>query len=213
MHHCFMPNGTELLQSDMVFPFFVFIMGTAMPFSTIRTGEISKEFFLKILTRSLRIFNLGLFLNFFSKIHIGDLDGTLLMLIRLVIAVGVAYAMLGNFQAKTKLWLAVGATALMFILAFWGGEDFASVRIPGVLQRIALVHSFAALIYQKFELKGQLIAGVVLLLSYWAMMALIPVPGGIEANFDKGTNLAAWLDNTLLPISGLHQKHGIRKEF
>ena len=43
------------------------------------------------------------------------------MLIRLVIAVGVAYAMLGNFQAKTKLWLAVGATALMFILAFWGG--------------------------------------------------------------------------------------------
>ena len=50
--------------TDMVFPFFVFIMGTAMPFSTIRTGEISKEFFLKILTRSLRIVNLGLFLNF-----------------------------------------------------------------------------------------------------------------------------------------------------
>jgi predicted acyltransferase len=31
------------------------------------------------------------------------------------------------------------------------------------------------------------------------MMALIPVPGGIAPNFDKGTNLAAWIDNTLLP--------------
>jgi predicted acyltransferase len=185
--------------TDMVFPFFVFIMGTAMPFSTLRTGVITKDYFLKILTRSLRIFNLGLFLNFFSKIHVGELEGAPLVLIRLIIAVGLAYAMLGNFKANIKLGLAIGATALMFILAFWGGEDFASVRIPGVLQRIALVYFFAALIYQRFDLKGQLIAGVLLLISYWAMMALIPVPGGIAPNFDKGTNLAAWIDNTLLP--------------
>jgi predicted acyltransferase len=185
--------------TDMVFPFFVFIMGTAMPFSTLRTGVITKDYFLKILTRSLRIFNLGLFLNFFSKIQVGELEGAPLVLIRLIIAVGLAYAMLGNFKANIKLGLAIGATALMLILAFWGGEDFASVRIPGVLQRIALVYFFAALIYQRFDLKGQLIAGALLLISYWAMMALIPVPGGIAPNFDKGTNLAAWIDNTLLP--------------
>lgn len=185
--------------TDMVFPFFVFIMGTAMPFSTLRTGVITKDYFLKILTRSLRIFNLGLFLNFFSKIQVGELEGAPLVLIRLIIAVGLAYAMLGNFKANIKLGLAIGATALMLILAFWGGEDFASVRIPGVLQRIALVYFFAALIYQRFDLKGQLIAGGLLLISYWAMMALIPVPGGIAPNFDKGTNLAAWIDNTLLP--------------
>ena len=185
--------------TDMVFPFFVFIMGTAMPFSTLRTGVITKDYFLKILTRSLRIFNLGLFLNFFSKIQVGELEGAPLVLIRLIIAVGLAYAMLGNFKANIKLGLAIGATTLMFILAFWGGEDFASVRIPGVLQRIALVYFFAALIYQRFDLKGQLIAGALLLISYWAMMALIPVPGGIAPNFDKGTNLAAWIDNTLLP--------------
>jgi predicted acyltransferase len=30
-------------------------------------------------------------------------------------------------------------------------------------------------------------------------MALVPVPGVGEPNFEKGTNLAAWLDNYLLP--------------
>jgi predicted acyltransferase len=38
-----------------------------------------------------------------------------------------------------------------------------------------------------------------ILLADWALMALVPVPGVGPANVEVGTNLAAWLDNFLLP--------------
>jgi predicted acyltransferase len=38
-----------------------------------------------------------------------------------------------------------------------------------------------------------------ILLLYWGLMALVPVPGVGPANMEVGTNLAAWLDNYLLP--------------
>jgi predicted acyltransferase len=185
--------------TDMVFPFFVFIMGTAMPFSTNENSVIGSSNFLKIFTRSLRIFNLGLFLNFFSKIEIGDLGGTVLVIVRLVISVLVAYILLGNFKPKVKFYSALGLFVLMISLCFSGIEAYASVRIPGVLQRIGVVYFFAALIFLGFDFRQQMIAGAVLLLGYWAAMALIPIPGQVTGNYEIGTNLAAWLDNYLLP--------------
>ena len=185
--------------TDMVFPFFVFIMGTAMPFSTNENSGIDKANFFKILTRSLRIFNLGLFLNFFSKIRIGDVEGTPLVIIKLVISILVAYTLLGNFRPKIKLYTAIGLFVLMIGLCFSGIETYASVRIPGVLQRIGVVYFFAALIFLGFNFRQQLIAGAALLFGYWAAMALIPIPGQSTGNYGIGTNLAAWLDNTLLP--------------
>ncbi|MCP9756498.1 DUF1624 domain-containing protein [Lacihabitans sp. CCS-44] len=184
--------------TDMVFPFFVFIMGTAMPFSTKENSGIDSYNFLKIFTRSLRIFNLGLFLNFFSKIEIGDLEGTALVFIRLVISVFVAYILLGNFKPKVKFYSALGLFVLMICLCFSGIEAYASVRIPGVLQRIGIVYFFAALIFLCFDFRKQMIAGAALLLGYWAAMALIPIPGQVTGNYEIGTNLAAWLDNYLL---------------
>ncbi len=184
--------------TDMVFPFFVFIMGTAMPFSTNENSGIDGANFLKILTRSLRIFNLGLFLNFFSKIKIGDLEGTSLVFIKLIMSVLVACVLLGNFKPKVKLYSAIGLFVLMIGLCFSGIDAYATVRIPGVLQRIGIVYFFAALIFLGLDFRKQLIAGVVLLLGYWAAMALIPIPGHTKGNYEIGTNLAAWLDNYLL---------------
>ena len=37
-----------------------------------------------------------------------------------------------------------------------------------------------------------------ILLGYWLIMTFVPVPGFGPANFEKGTNLAAWLDNLIL---------------
>lgn len=185
--------------TDMVFPFFVFIMGTAMPFSTNENSGIDGSNFLKILTRSLRIFNLGLFLNFFSKIKIGELEGTSLVLIKLIISILVAYVLLGNFKPKVKLYSAIGLFLLMIGLCFSGIETYASVRIPGVLQRIGIVYFFVALIFLGLDFRKQILAGATLLLGYWAAMALIPIPGQTTGNYEIGTNLAAWLDNYLLP--------------
>jgi len=77
-------------------------------------------------------------------------------------------------------------------------EAFQTVRIPGVLQRIAVVFFITALIFIKTNPKTQLRLLIGILIAYWAMMTLIPVPGVGYANLEKETNLGAWLDRTLL---------------
>jgi predicted acyltransferase len=152
----------------------------------------------KILTRALRIFLLGLSLNFFSKIHIGSLEGVPLMLVRLVFTAIITVLLLGEYDRKKQLYVAVGLFTLMMVLCFGGFEAFSSVRIPGVLQRIAVVYLIVSIIYATTNTTVQIIIGLACLLGYWALMALVDVPNVGAANFEKGTNLAAWLDNYLL---------------
>jgi len=183
--------------TDLVFPFFVFIMGTAIPFA-MPTKHFDFEVFNKIVVRSLRIFCLGLFLNYFSRIELFGLEGFPLLFIRLIITFAVAYALLGNFSLKIKTYLAVGIFVTLLFLAYSQMEEFLDVRIPGVLQRIAIVYFFTSLFYLKTNLKTQLLAVSSILVAYWLIMAFVPVPGIGAANFEKGTNLAAWLDNFVL---------------
>jgi len=183
--------------TDLVFPFFVFIMGTAIPFA-MPVKHFDSAVFNKILVRSLRIFCLGLSLNYFSRIELFGLEGISLLLLRLMITFAVAYALLGNFTLKVKTYLVFGIFALLLFLAYSKLEAFEDVRIPGVLQRIGIVYFFASLLYLKTNLKTQLLVVAALLVGYWLIMAFIPVPGFGPANFEKGTNLAAWLDNSVL---------------
>jgi predicted acyltransferase len=183
--------------TDLVFPFFVFIMGTAIPFA-MPVKHFDGSVFNKILVRSLRIFCLGLFLSVFSRIHLFGLEGIPLLGVRLVIAFAVAYALLGNFSMKVKTILAVGIFITLLSLSFSGLEHFEDTRIPGVLQRIAIVYFFTSILYLKTNLKAQIVVLAALLIGYYLLMAFVPVPGFGPANFDKGTNLAAWLDDTLL---------------
>lgn len=183
--------------TDLVFPFFVFIMGTAIPFAML-VKHFDSAVFNKIIVRSLRIFCLGFFLAFFGRFELFGLEGIPLLILRLLITFAVAYALLGNFTLKVKTYLAVGIFAILISLAYSGIEAFEDVRIPGVLQRIGIVYFFTSILYLKTNLKTQLIVAASILLIYWILMAFIPVPGFGPANFDKGTNLAAWLDNLLL---------------
>ncbi len=77
-------------------------------------------------------------------------------------------------------------------------EAFSTVHIPGVLQRIAVVFFITAVIFIKTNPKTQLRLLIGILIAYWAMMTLIPVPGVGYPNLEKETNLGAWLDRTLL---------------
>jgi predicted acyltransferase len=112
------------------FPFFVFIMGTAIPFA-IPTKHFDGAVFNKIMVRSLRIFCLGLFLSCFSRIHLFGLEGIPLLGVRLIIAFAVAYALLGNFSLKVKTYLAVCIFVILIGLAYSGLESFEDTRIPG----------------------------------------------------------------------------------
>lgn len=183
--------------TDLVFPFFIFIMGVAVPLA-MPDKFYDGSTFNKILVRSLRMLCLGIFFNFFGKIQLFGLEGIPLLIGRLAITIAVGYALMGSFSSKIKNILAFSILFIYLFLAYSGIEAYSSVRLPGVLQRIAIVYFVVSLLYLKTSQKTQIITGVILLLGYWAIMTLIPVPGIGEANLEKGTNLASWIDSVLL---------------
>jgi predicted acyltransferase len=73
-----------------------------------------------------------------------------------------------------------------------------AIRIPGVLQRIALCYLFASLIVLKAGLRGRILWLIGLLASYWLMMRFIPVPGIGAGVLEPGANFAAWVDSLFL---------------
>lgn len=183
--------------TDLVFPFFIFIMGTAVPFA-MPNKTYDGTTFNKILVRSLRIFCLGLFLNFYDDIDFLGLSGIPLLMEKLTITFLVAYALLGNFGPKLKAILAFSVLGILLFLAYSGIPAYQEVRIPGVLQRIAIVYFLTSLLYLKSTMKTQIGVAATLLLGYWALMTLVPIPGIEAPNLEKGTNLAAYIDNLFL---------------
>lgn len=95
-----------------------------------------------------------------------------------------------------KRSITIFALGLLFNL--WPSFNFATVRIPGVLQRIALVYLITALLYLRFEKKQLVWLAVIALVVYWPLMTVIPVPGIGEASLEAETNLGAWLDYSLM---------------
>jgi predicted acyltransferase len=88
--------------------------------------------------------------------------------------------------------------ALGIFLALVPRFDFETLRIPGVLQRIAICYLVSALVFAKTGTKGRAIAAFALLASYWLMMKLIPVPGYGAGILDYKGNLCSYIDTKLL---------------
>lgn len=76
---------------------------------------------------------------------------------------------------------------------------FEELRWTGTLHRIAIVFLVCGLLFLHTGWRTQLIIGVLLLLFYWLAMTLIPTPGYEKAMLEPGVNLAAWVDQQLLP--------------
>lgn len=77
-------------------------------------------------------------------------------------------------------------------------EAFRTIRIPGVLQRIAICYLFTACIYLNLRVRGQSLFMAGLLIGYCLLMSLVPAPGFAAGDLSKGGNLASWIDRTLL---------------
>ncbi len=149
--------------TDLVFPFFLFAVGNAMAFVMPKleaAGE--KTFWYKIIKRTLLIFFIGLFLNWFPFIKY---DGD------------------GNIVAK----------------------PFETLRIFGVLQRIALCYFFASVIVHYFKVRGAFIAGAVLLFGYWFLCVI--------ANPTDPFSLAGWfgtaIDKNILGEAHMYKGEGV----
>lgn len=154
--------------TDLVFPFFLFIVGTSLSYSLrkyrrddasggasalrVAAGQrIAPAVYWRILRRTLTLILLGLMLN----------------------------------------------ATNMTMRYLWGegnGVSFATLRWPGVLQRIALVYFIASLLVLHLSVRKQMGLAAVLLLGYWAMLAWLPTPGNYQANLSPSGNVVRLID-------------------
>lgn len=133
--------------TDLVFPFFLFMVGVAVSFALSSRREdptLHKSLILHIFRRAAIIFGIGL-----------------------------AFGLIPKF-------------------------DFAHVRIPGVLARIAVVYLIISLLYLKTSSKTRIWICGGLLVGYYLLMTLVPVPGVGYSNLEPETNLGAWVDRLIL---------------
>ena len=132
--------------TDLVFPFFLFIVGVSIALAFARRveeGAVQRSLYLKVVKRSAIIFGLGFLLN-----------------------------LIPNF-------------------------DFATVRIPGVLQRIAVCYLIASLIFLKTKVRTQFVIALVLLVGYWLLMTRVAAPGFAVGDLSKEGSLASYVDRVV----------------
>ncbi|HSS78733.1 MAG TPA: DUF5009 domain-containing protein [Thermoanaerobaculia bacterium] len=136
--------------TDLVFPFFLFAVGVAIPYAfagrLARSGGDRGPLHRQIVRRTAILFALGLFLSWFPFYSV----------------------------------------------------DWASARIPGVLQRIAAVYFVAGLAWLHLGARARMALMIVLLAAYWLAMMLVPVPGHGAGDLSPNGNLAAWVDHLVL---------------
>jgi predicted acyltransferase len=138
--HCWTPT-------DLVFPFFLFIVGVAITLAfgnRVESGRGKRDLYLKVIRRSLIIFAIGLFLNAFPYF------------------------------------------------------DFAELRIPGVLQRIAICYLIASLIFLNASIRTQAAITLALLLIYWFLLEFIAAPGFAAGDLSKEGSLPSFIDRVVL---------------
>ena len=113
-----------------------------------------------------------------------------------------SFSKLAGKPTKEIYWKVFRRTLVIFglglMLSGFPSYDFSTIRIPGVLQRIAVVYCIASLITLNTGLKGRAWATAIILLAYWAMMKLIPVPGFGAGDLSVEGNLAGFVDSHLL---------------
>jgi predicted acyltransferase len=139
--------------TDLVFPFFLFIVGVSLVFSFSarrNRGKSRGALMAHILRRGVILFALGVFINGFPN----------------------------HFNPAT-------------------------LRIEGVLQRIALCYVIASMLYLFCGPKARWAAVFTCLAGYWVLLRDVPVPGlGMPTHgfpfLDHNRNLTAWLDRKLL---------------
>ena len=103
-------------------------------------------------------------------------------------------------QTKKDLYLKIiRRTLILFGLGlFLNGFPFfnlSTIRIPGVLQRIAITYFFASIIYLNFDIKVIYYITFGILAVYWIIMKTIPVPGYGAGMLEPVGNLCWYIDS------------------
>jgi predicted acyltransferase len=122
------------------------------------------------------------------------------------------YRVYARIARRTVLLFALGLLYNHFLqLEFYRpplGFDFSTVRLAGVLQRIAVCYGVAALVVLHTRVRGQIALTAAVLLGYWALLALVPVPGSAAGDYSLHGNLAGYVDAHYLPGKILKEYYG-----
>ncbi|HET9318096.1 MAG TPA: heparan-alpha-glucosaminide N-acetyltransferase domain-containing protein [Vicinamibacteria bacterium] len=112
--------------------------------------------------------------------------------------VGMALPFSRRIGAGQALRRAAILFGLGLFMAAYPRFDLSTVRIPGVLPRIALCYFAAWAVRRAVGVRGQAAVAGALCLLYWILMTRVPVPGVGPASLEPDLNLGAWLDRLLL---------------
>lgn len=146
-----------LTLADLVFPFFLFIVGVSMNFSfASRSKQPSWKVWGKFLFRIAVLYILGV--------------------------------------------------ALVFGLFFYGVPDFSTIRIPGILQLIALSSLFAAP-FVRARTRWILLAASIILFIQASILLWVSAPGVPAGSLDMSNNIAGWIDTHVFTTSHLLEKN------
>jgi len=185
--------------TDLVFPFFLFIVGVSLVFSSLKrlaTGQPAAGLYAHVIRRSLALVLLGLFQSRFplvardpdgffvawAKVGFG---GTLLRLGLVALVLASVVLLAGTRRRRAWIWvLGSGLTACLvgWLLtatadAIWFWRHLLDSRLPGVLQRIGICYFLAASLYLWCQRQRVILAVLIGLLVGSALwMLYLPVP-------------------------------------
>ena len=110
--------------------------------------------------------------------------------------------LVSGVNRNTLLWPIFRRSLILFLIGFFLNAmpnfDFSTVRIPGVLQRIAVCYLLAALILLYTKPKVQAAIGIGLLVVYWVGVKWIPVPGYGAGILEAEGSFVHYVDKMLL---------------
>ena len=198
-------NG--LTPTDWIFPFFLFIVGVSISISLGRRKDAvqanDRSIYVKIVSRSLSIYLLGAAVSVlpFFQFQSSDAPDWLKMLDWLLWAAALLFLLLRNYKMAGMLaGIAILGIAVMNLAGYnIVSYDFSTIRIMGVLQRIAVCYLVTSLIFLHTNWKQQIYIAAALLLGYWFLITMVPVPGcEVTTMNDKACNLAAYIDRMII---------------
>jgi len=125
-----------------------------------------------------------------------------LWIVGVAMTLSMAKRMAAGVPRSTLFLQVLRRAAILYCLGLflYGFPDYNlhTLRLLGVLQRIAICYAIAAAIYLTTSIRGQMVWIMGLLVSYWMLMTLVPVPGYGPGRLDVEGNLAHYVDRLIL---------------
>jgi len=125
-----------------------------------------------------------------------------------IVGTAMPYAFARRIEAGQSTWAlyrkVLGRTLILFVLGMAAqgrllAADLSQLHVYcNTLQAIACGYLIASIAMFHLRVFGQILLATVLLLGYWLLMLLVPVPGHGAGLWDEKVNLAMYIDQFLL---------------